>query len=131
LQPSKLEEIFVDAFEDAQTTCLIPEIREGGLLEPQSDGQREISKRLQEILNTFCDELERLALERSEEESQQAPTISQLIGFPSEMLQQNSIAGEKGWGSFMSWEQRLLCCLSNCAYCNKIFFPRIGGIFAK
>jgi exocyst complex component 2 len=72
-----------------------------------------------------------LALERSEEESQQATAISQLIGFPSEMLQQSSIVGEKGWGSFMSWEQRLLCCLSNCAYCNKLFFPRIGAIFTK
>lgn len=128
--PSKLEEILTEAIEDAQTLCLTPEVRETSLLEPHSDGQREMSKRFQEILGTFCGVIETLALQRSDEDPQQAPMLSQLIGFPAALLQQQ-MSGDKSWGSSITWEQRLLCCLSNCIYCNKIFFPKLGGMFTK
>ncbi|EAT38146.1 AAEL009926-PA [Aedes aegypti] len=128
--PSKLEEILTEAIEDAQTLCLTPEVRETSLLEPHSDGQREMSKRFQEILGTFCGVIETLALQRSDEDPQQAPMLSQLIGFPAALLQQQ-MSGDKSWGSSITWEQRMLCCLSNCIYCNKIFFPKLGGMFTK
>nr|XP_019542054.2 exocyst complex component 2 [Aedes albopictus] len=128
--PSKLEEILTEAIDDAQTLCLTPEVRETSLLEPHSDGQREMSKRFQEILGTFCGVIETLALQRSDEDPQQAPMLSQLIGFPAALLQQQ-MSGDKSWGSSITWEQRLLCCLSNCIYCNKIFFPKLGGMFTK
>ncbi|XP_055588064.1 exocyst complex component 2 [Uranotaenia lowii] len=128
--PSKLEEILKEAIDDAQAICLTPEIRETSLLEPQSDGQREMSKRIQEILGTFCGVIETLALQRSDEDPQQSPMLSQLIGFPTALLQQQT-SGDKSWGSSITWEQRLLCCLSNCIYCNKLFFPKLGGLFTK
>ncbi|XP_058453290.1 exocyst complex component 2 [Malaya genurostris] len=128
--PSKLEEILSEAIDDAQAVCLTPEIRESSLLEPQSDGQREMSKRIQEMLATFCGVIETLALQRSDEDPQQAPMLSQLIGFPATLLQQHS-TGDKSWGSNITWEHRLLCCLSNCIYCNKLFFPKLGGLFTK
>ncbi|EDS31273.1 exocyst complex component 2 [Culex quinquefasciatus] len=130
--PSKLEEILTEAIDDAQVICLTPEIRETSLLEPQSDGQREMSKRIQELLGTFCGVIETLALQRSDEDPQQAPMLSQLIGFPAALLQQQISGGtDKSWGSSITWEQRMLCCLSNCIYCNKVFFPKLAGLFTK
>lgn len=133
LLPSKLDELLNEALEEAQNICLTPEMRETVLIEPQSDGQREIARRVQDILNTFCSVIETLAMQRSEEDTQAAPTVSQLIGFPSEMQAYQSVTGmaDKNWGDFLSWEQRLLCCLANCAYCNKIMFPQIDQIFTK
>ncbi|XP_055523309.1 exocyst complex component 2 [Wyeomyia smithii] len=128
--PSKLEEILSEAIEDAQVICLTPEVRESSLLEPQSDGQREMSKRIQEMLATFSGVIETLALQRSDEDPQQSPMLSQLIGFPAALLQQQ-VSGDKSWGSSITWEHRLLCCLSNCIYCNKIFFPKLGTLFSK
>ncbi|XP_053690882.1 exocyst complex component 2 [Sabethes cyaneus] len=128
--PSKLEEILTEAIDDAQAICLTPEIRESSLLEPQSDGQREMSKRIQEMLATFSGVIETLALQRSDEDPQQPPMLSQLIGFPAALLQQQ-VSGDKSWGSSITWEHRLLCCLSNCIYCNKIFFPKLGTLFSK
>uniref|UniRef100_A0A1Y9H2W3 Exocyst complex component 2 n=1 Tax=Anopheles dirus TaxID=7168 RepID=A0A1Y9H2W3_9DIPT len=131
--PAKLEEILVEAIDDAQVACLTPEVRESTLLEPQSDGQRELSKRFQEILTSFCGVIETLALQRSDEDPQQAPMLSQLIGFPAALLQQQMSTGDKReWGNPMiTWEQRLLCCLSNCIYCNRIFFPKLGNLFTR
>uniref|UniRef100_A0A1Q3F439 Exocyst complex component 2 n=1 Tax=Culex tarsalis TaxID=7177 RepID=A0A1Q3F439_CULTA len=130
--PSKLEEILSEAIDDAQVICLTPEIRETSLLEPQSDGQREMSKRIQELLGTFCGVIETLALQRSDEDPQQAPMLSQLIGFPAALLQQQISGGtDKSWGASITWEQRMLCCLSNCIYCNKVFFPKLAGLFSK
>uniref|UniRef100_A0A182M5G2 Exocyst complex component 2 n=1 Tax=Anopheles culicifacies TaxID=139723 RepID=A0A182M5G2_9DIPT len=131
--PAKLEDILVEAIDDAQVACLTPEVREGTLLEPQSDGQRELSKRFQEILTSFCTVIETLALQRSDEDPQQAPMLSQLIGFPAALLQQQMSTGDKReWvNPAITWEQRLLCCLSNCIYCNRIFFPKLGNLFTR
>uniref|UniRef100_A0AAG5CUS3 Exocyst complex component 2 n=1 Tax=Anopheles atroparvus TaxID=41427 RepID=A0AAG5CUS3_ANOAO len=131
--PAKLEEILVEVIDDAQVACLTPEVRESTLLEPQSDSQRELSKRFQEILGSFCTVIETLALQRSDEDPQQAPMLSQLIGFPAALLQQQMSTGDKrDWASpSITWEQRLLCCLSNCIYCNRIFFPKLGDLFTR
>ena len=109
------------------------QFREGNLLELQSDGQRDVSQRLQEFLSSFCAVIEELAYQSHDEET---PThnVSQLLGFPNN--QQNSAVGALTSGRFwsasvMSWEQRMLCCLANCAYCNKSFFPHVGEIFVK
>lgn len=133
LLPLKLEELLCEALEEAQNICLTPEMRETVLIEPQSDGQREIARRVQDILNTFCNVIETLALQRSEEDREAAPTVSQLIGFPSEMQAYQSVTGmpDKNWADFLSWEQRLLCCLANCSYCNKVMFPQIDKTFTK
>lgn len=91
-----------------------------------------MSKRIQELLGTFCGVIETLALQRSDEDPQQAPMLSQLIGFPAALLQQQISGGtDKSWGSSITWEQRMLCCLSNCIYCNKVFFPKLAGLFSK
>ncbi|XP_058058990.1 exocyst complex component 2 [Anopheles bellator] len=135
--PGKLREILVEAIDDAQAACLTPEVRESTLLEPQSDGQRELSKRFQDILGSFCTVLETLALQRSDEDPQQAPMLSQLIGFPGTLLlqqQQQHLGTEedkRGSNASITWEQRLLCCLSNCIYCNRHFFPQLGDLFTR
>lgn len=64
-----LEEILVEILEEGQNTCVTPEIRENTLLEMHSDGNKEISQRLQEILKTFCSVIETLAFQRCDEVS--------------------------------------------------------------
>lgn len=136
--PSYLEALLSETLDEGQATCLTPEIREQSILEPQSDGQREVSERLQDILIEFCRVINALALERCDDE-QQPVGISQLIGFPNSSSsggggggQSNGLADcDKVWVGTMTWEQRLLCCLANCSYCNKVFLPNLGGLFTK
>ncbi|XP_014092975.2 exocyst complex component 2 [Bactrocera oleae] len=127
--PNCLEKLLLETLDEAQNACMNPEIREGNLLEPQSDGQREVSQRLQEFLSTFCGVIEELAYQSHDEET---PThnMSQLIGYPN--VQQSALMSGRFWNSsVITWEQRMLCCLANCAYCNKSFFPHVGDIFVK
>lgn len=124
---SFLEEIIVETLEEAQNTCLTSEVREGSLLEPQSEGQREISQKLQDILNEFCVRIKQLADEQCDYDR---GTISQLIGFSSPATSLSESKDNLGSGS-VPYEQRLLCCLANCVYCTKIFFPHIGTLFVK
>lgn len=126
--PAHLEAIIEEMLEEGQTACLKPEVREAALLEPHSEGQREISQRVKEILNTFGLVIEKLAFQRCGDE-QQAPLVSQLIGFPANATHQQ--IDDKDWGGSVSWEQRLLCCLANCIYCNKIIFNRLHSLFNK
>lgn len=119
--PSSLEEIIVETLEEGQNACMNPEIREGNLLEPQSEGQREVSQRLQDMLHAFCGVIEKLA--QTQDDENHTPIVSQLLGFP------NTSGLERG--SSMSWEQRILCCLANCSYSHKIFFTHIGTVFVK
>lgn len=131
--PSTLEEIIVEMLEEGQSTCLKPEIRENVLFEPHSDALGEISQRVRDIMNAFCEVVENLAFHRSDDE-QEAPLVSQLIGFSinasPQGLHLNNI-DDKDWSQSVSWEQRLLCCLANCIYCNKIFFPHLNNVFTK
>ncbi|GAB0097923.1 Exocyst complex component 2 [Sergentomyia squamirostris] len=124
LLPSMLEEIIRDTLDECQTTCLTPEVRESELLEAHSEGQREMSQRLREILDTFCAAIEELALNRDDEESRRGAIISQVIGFPT-----SSAVDDKF--SAVTWEQKILCCLANSSYCSKSFFNHIGDVFAK
>lgn len=147
--PFSLEALVVEMLDEGQNTCLTPEIRESSLLEPQSEGQREISKRFQDILDAFCGVIETLAYERCDDE-QQMLGVSQLIGFPNSPKQNGKIGGagaigdgnlsigggginnaDKIWDGVVGWEQRLLCCLANCAYCNNKFFLHLGTLFEK
>lgn len=126
--PSHLDAIVDEMLEEGQNACLKPEVREIGLLEPHSEGQREISQRVKELLNTFCEVIRTMAEQRCDD--QQAPLVSQLIGMPANAVHQQQI-DDKDWGNAVSWEQRLLCCLANCVYCNKIFFNELNNLFNK
>lgn len=131
LLPSKLTELIQEALEEAQGICLTSEQRESALIEPHSDGQRDLARKIQDILQSFCNVIETLAMERSDED-QAAPAISQLIGFPQEMHTYQSVTGgTSDWGSLLTWEQRMICCLANCAYCNKIIFNNINITFSS
>lgn len=144
LLPSYLEALIIEMLDEGQITCLLPEIRESVLLELQSEGYREISKRFQDILDAFCGVIETLGDQRCDDE-QQLLGVSQLIGFPNSPKQNGNVSagepivgtggtdgtGNDSVGVLLGWEQRLLCCLANCAYCNKHFFPNLGGIFEK
>lgn len=127
--PSHFESIIVEMLEEGQNACLKPEIRETSLLEPHSEGQREILQRIKELLNTFCEVIQNLAFRHSDDD-QQAPLVSQLIGFPSNVNRHQPI-DYKDWTGTVSWEQRSLCCLANCVYCNKIFFQHLNNLFNK
>lgn len=128
--PSQLEAILIEILDEGQSTCLTPEIRENSLLEPNSEGQREISQRLQDILSMFCGVIETLAFQRNDaEEQQQSPLVSQLLGQPTAIVQ-NTPTEDKTY-SFVPWEQRLLCSMANCSYCNRMFFPNILSLFSK
>lgn len=97
------------------------------MLKLHSDEHREISVRLEEMLRIFCNVIDELVQQRYDDENQAPPTISQLIGFPNKELL--SMTDDKN--ASIPWEQRLLCCLANCAYCDKIFFPHIGNVLKK
>lgn len=134
--PSNLETLIVEMLDECQSTCLLPEIREQSILEPQSDGQREVSQRLQDILIEFCAVIESLAIDDDCDSQSQSVGISQLIGFPTTVNQaqhsnQQQNTDDKLWIGSITWEQRLLCCLANCSYCNKIFFPNLSSHFTK
>lgn len=126
--PSHLEALVIEMLEEGQNACLKPEIRETALLEPQSEGQREICQRVKDLLNTFCEVIEKLAFQRCDDD-QQAPLVSQLIGFPSNTTHQP--IDDRDWGGNASWELRLLCCLANCVYCNNTFFNYLNSTFSK
>lgn len=128
LLPAALETLLIETLDEVQSVCMRRETREGNLLEPQSDGQREVTQRLQEFLSAFSAVIEELAFHSHDEET---PThnVSQLLGFPNAQ-QPDSVAGSGG-AAAVTWEQRMLCCLANYAYCNKIFFPRLGDIFVR
>lgn len=126
LLPSLLEQLIVETIEECHSTCLNPEMREQTILEANSDGQREISQRLQDILDAFCGVIESLAFQRGDDDSH---GVSQMIGFSNSS---HVIDSEyKNWSGIVSWEQRLLCCMANCMYCHKIFFPHLGTVFTK
>ncbi|KAL7741108.1 hypothetical protein ACLKA6_018141 [Drosophila palustris] len=125
--PSALESLLVETLDEVQSVCMQPEAREGNLLEPHSDGQREVTQRLQELLSAFSGVIAELAFASHDEET---PThnVSQLLGFPNAQ-QPESVSGVGS--TAVNWEQRMLCCLANYAYCNKSFFHHIGGVFVR
>uniref|UniRef100_A0A1B0CDN3 Exocyst complex component 2 n=1 Tax=Lutzomyia longipalpis TaxID=7200 RepID=A0A1B0CDN3_LUTLO len=124
-----IDEILIrETLEECQSTCLTPEVRENELLEAHSEGQREMSQRLREILDAFCGVIEDLALNRDDEESRRGPIISQAIGFPTSAAINGAVDDKF---SVISWEQKILCCLANCSYCSKTFFTHIGNIFGR
>lgn len=125
--PAVLESLLVETLDEVQSVCMQPEAREGNLLEPHSDGQREVTQRLQELLSAFSGVIAELAYPSHDDDT---PThnVSQLLGFPNTQ-QPDSVSGVGS--SAVNWEQRMLCCLANYAYCNKSFFPHIGGLFVR
>ncbi|KAM7352450.1 exocyst complex component secretory 5 isoform 2-T2 [Cochliomyia hominivorax] len=134
LLPQRLEELLIETLEEAQQACINPEMREGNLLESESDFQREVSLRLKQLLLCFCHAIQEWAFFSSKGDTV-THNVSQLLGYP------NNQSSGPASGRFPSlsttnetaitWEQRLLCCLANCAYCNKIFFNKVGKLFEK
>lgn len=160
---------------EGHSTCVAPEQRESVLLEPQSEGMREISKRFQDCLDAFTGVVERLAMQRGSDDDDVVMGqlmgqfggggVSQLIGFPNAATPQkllNGVAGgldvstataaqsaannaldsvpfggsggaggDRVWETVFSWEQRLLCCMANCAYAKKVFFAQLGTLFER
>lgn len=129
--PTLFEEIIVEHLEEGQNACVKQEIREIPMFEDHSDAMQQISKRTRELLSAFCGVIDTLTFQRCDP-NQQTPLVSQLIGFaansPNTMQQQND---DKNWRQIVSWDQKLLCCLANCLYCNKIFFNHLSGVFTK
>ena len=134
--PSQLEELLSEVLDEGQQMCLLMEIRENPLFDtPNSEGQREVAKIVETILCSFSSVIEELATERSDDEIQHMP--KQLIGFPTNSnLLPHSINLNEAKSTISSiititWEHRLLCCLANSAYCNKMFFNNLGNLFTK
>jgi exocyst complex component 2 len=77
--------------------------------------------------------VEELATERSDDEIQQLP--KQLIGNnnSSNLPLSLNLNEAKSITSTITitWENRLLCCLANAAYCNRIFFNNLSNLFTK
>jgi exocyst complex component 2 len=134
--PSKLEELLAEVLDEGQQMCLQMEVRENPLFDiPNSEGHREVAKIIETILKCFSTVIEELATERSDD-IQQLP--KQLIGFPTNSnLLPHSIdlndpkSAIHSSAITITWEHRLLCCLANAAYCNKIFINNLGNLFIK
>lgn len=133
--PAKLEELLAEVLDEGQQICLNVEIRESSLFDvPNSDGHHEVSNIVEIILQCFSIVIEELATERSDDEIQHLP--KQLIGFPNNSVLPHSINIEDAKSTISStititWEHRLLCCLANSTYCNKIFINNLGNLFTK
>lgn len=134
--PSKLEDLLAEVLDEGQQMCLMLEIRENPLFDtPNSEGHREVAKIVETILQCFSSVIEELATERSDDEVQHMP--KQLIGFPTNSnLLPHSINLSEVKSTISStititWEHRLLCCLANSAYCNKMFINNLGNLFSK
>lgn len=134
--PSKLEEVLAEVLDEGQQMCLMMEIREDPLFDiPNSEGHREVAKIVETILNCFSSVIEELATERSDDEVQHMPR--QVIGFSTNCnLLPHSITLNEAKSTISStititWEHRLLCCLANSAYCNKMFINNLGNLFSK
>lgn len=129
--PQLFEDIIVEHLDEGLNACLKPEVRETALLDEKSEGLQQISRSTKELLTAFCEVLEKLAFQKCDT-TQQAPLVSQLIGFvatSSNSTQQH--ADDKNWRQIVTWDQKLLCCLANCVYCNKKFFAHLNTIFTK
>lgn len=124
--PNLFEEIIVEHLEEGLNACLKPEIRESALLVEKSEDLQHISRNTKELLNTFCEVLEALAFQKSDT-THQAPLVAQLIGF----VPTKSSNDDKNRDEDSTWDQRLLCCLANCVYCNKKFFAHLNTVFSK
>lgn len=131
--PNLFEEIVVEHLEEGLNACLKPEIRETTLLGDQSESLAHISQHTRELLNTFCEVLEKLAFQKCDK-TPQAPLVCQLIGFTANSSANSSIqlhGDDKSWRQIVTWDQKLLCCLANCLYCNKKFFAHLNTVFTK
>lgn len=131
--PLMLRDLIQEMMDECQTACLQPEIRETPLLEPNSDGAHELSQRIQEILDKFATVIESLAFTEDDGGvGRTVSTVSQLIGCPAATPGGAAGGGgdEKG-PSPMSWEQKLLSCMANCVYCDRVFFAKLEEIFTQ
>lgn len=124
------EEIIVEHLDEGLNACLKPEIRESPLLDEQSDGLQHISQRTRELLSTFSDVIESLAFQKCDS-NQQTPLVSQLVGFAANANASHQHNEDRNWRQIVSWEQKLLCCLANCLYCNRNFFAHLNAVFTK
>lgn len=127
--PNLLEEIVVEHLEEGLNACLKPEIRETALLDEQSEGLQHISQRTRELLTAFSEVLESLA--QKCDTNQQAPLVSQLVTFVANASIAHQNVDDKSWRQIASSDQKLLCCLANCLYCNRSFFAHLNTVFAK
>lgn len=124
------EEIVVEHLDEGLNACLKPEIRESPLFDETTEGSQHISQRTRELLSSFCDVIESLAFQKCDM-SQQTPLVSQLVGFAANSSNPSQNNENRNWRQIDSWEQKLLCCLANCLYCNKKFFAHLNTVFAK
>lgn len=124
----------MELLEEGANSCYKPEFREGPLFEDHSDAASEISEHTRKLMTTFTEVIKLLASQRYDN-NQQTPLVSQLVGFVAiagtTNALQPSTAVEKGNSPNTSCDQRLLCCLANCLYCNKVFFNRLASIFNR
>lgn len=135
--PAKLEELLAEVLDEGQQMCLMLEVRENPLFDtPNSEGHREVAKIVEAILKHFSNVIEELANERSDDEVQHMP--KQLIGFPTNSnllphsINLNEVKSTISSTITITWEHRLLCCLANSAYCNKMFInSTLGNLFLK
>lgn len=134
--PLLLRDLIQEMVDECQTACLQPEIRESPLLEAQSEGAHELSQRMQEILDKFATVIESLAFTEDDSAGgggRTVSTISQLIGCPASTPGggNNNGGGDGEKSISLTWEQKLLCCMANCVYCDRIFFTQLGEIFTS
>lgn len=129
--PSKLEEIIGEALDEGQQMCLQLETREDPLFMGihNLEGYQEVSQIIETALLCFSNVIEELATQRSDDEIHQMPIHNIYSG-----VKAKSADDSKSTASTVRivWENRLLCCLANAAYCNKSFISsNLGNLFTK
>ncbi|GBP12977.1 Exocyst complex component 2 [Eumeta japonica] len=132
LLPQRLQELLIETLEDAQQSCINPEMRKTIFWVQIGWPARGVATF---TADTLCFAMSYKSLHSILIKRGRLHNVSQLLGYPHN---QSSGPGSGRFASLSSstttattWEQRMLCCLTNCAYCNKSFFHQVGKLFEK
>lgn len=129
--PEKFEEILAESLDEGQQMCLQLEVRENPLFDGihNLEGYHEVSKIIETALGCFSTVIEELATQRSDDEVHSLPRHN-ISGYPVNTSLNDSKSTAVSTIT-ITWEHRLLCCLANAAYCNKMFINNLGNLFTK
>ncbi|CAG9808798.1 unnamed protein product [Chironomus riparius] len=129
--PEKFEEILAESLDEGQQMCLQLEVRENPLFDGihNLEGYHEVSKIIETALGCFSTVIEELATQRSDDEIHPLPRHN-ITGFPVNTSLNDSKSTAISTIT-ITWEHRLLYCLANAAYCNKMFINNLGNLFTK
>lgn len=122
--PVAFEQLIHDLIQIIKESLLSVEQREGSLLDNQI-ALKELNKQTEALLLAFHHVLDNLAFKDDNEDEEDFPAVSQLIGTTTNAYKTYNDS------NVPFWEQRLLTTLSNCQYTRTVVFKNVAELFTK